>query len=127
MAWGEAAKQFGLVALGGAVGSVLRYAVALATAPTKSGFAWSVFTVNMVGSFVIGLAAGHFATKPNANLQLLLMVGLLGGFTTFSSFSLENLVLLKEGSLGIALLNIVGQCVLGLILAALGYAITGRG
>src|SRR5688572_11932895 len=104
MALNDTVKQLGLVALGGAVGSALRYVVTIWLVNPKGGFSWGVFSVNMAGSFLIGLAAGHLSTKPNSTIQLLVLIGFLGGFTTFSSFSLENLNLLKQGEIIPALL-----------------------
>lgn len=122
----EAAKEFGLVALGGAVGSMARYGVTLAVATQKFTGPWALIIVNLVGSFVIGLVAGNLVHRPNPSLQLLVVVGILGGFTTFSSFSLENANLLRTGAIGVALLNILGQVVIGTVFAALGYALTAR-
>lgn len=122
----EATKQFALVALGGALGSCARYAVTLAFLNQKLTGPWPVLAVNLSGSFLIGLAAGHFSKSPNGPAQLLLVVGLLGGFTTFSSFSLDNLALLREGQVVPAALNILAQSLLGLLLASLGYIVTAK-
>ncbi len=126
MAASDLAKQFGLVALGGAVGSCARYAVTLMFVNSKLTGPWPVLAVNILGSFLIGLAAGHFSKNPNGPAQLLLVVGILGGFTTFSSFSLDNLMLLKQGAVLEALGNALVQCLVGLVLAALGFALTGH-
>ena len=101
------------VALGGAVGSWLRYIVArlwiAAVGPVAaSAFPWATLTVNVVGSFAMGVLAGWLARHgaPAAvggeSWRLLLGVGLLGGFTTFSAFSLELGSFIQRGSLGTA-------------------------
>jgi fluoride exporter len=110
-----------LVALGGAVGSVARYSVGLAVARWFGlAFPWGTLTVNIVGSLAIGLLAARFPA--NESMRLLLGVGLLGGFTTFSAFSLET-VRLIEHQPGLAMLYVaaslllgVGACWLGLFL-----------
>jgi fluoride exporter len=77
-----------LVAAGGALGSVLRYAVSMfAAAHLGAGFPWGTLAVNLIGSGAIGLLGG---LGLGGDLRLLLVTGLLGGFTTFSAFSLET-------------------------------------
>jgi CrcB protein len=92
------------VALGGAIGSVLRYQAGRAMTgwlgpQTVSAFPWATLTVNVVGSLAMGLLAGWLARHSQSGepLRLLLGVGLLGGFTTFSAFSLELMVLIERG------------------------------
>jgi CrcB protein len=90
-------KAFLLVFLGGGAGSVLRYAVGRATAYLcSSPFPWGTFIVNVLGSFAAGFLMGWLATRETghaAGPQLLLMTGFLGGFTTFSAFSVEAVAL----------------------------------
>ena len=105
-----------LVMLGGAAGSGLRYAVGLLLPGITSGFPWATLAVNLVGSFAIGwVAASVQQNQLGENARLLLAVGLLGGFTTFSSFSLEALLLLQQGRLWAAWLYISGSLLLGLL------------
>jgi CrcB protein len=92
------------VALGGAIGSVLRYQLGrgmthLFGPQAVSAFPWATLTVNIVGSFAMGLLAGYLARYGEAGepARLLLGVGLLGGFTTFSAFSLEMMLLIERG------------------------------
>lgn len=97
------------VALGGALGAVLRYqtggAVARWLGPSAAAaFPWATLAVNVTGSFAMGLLAGWLARHDGAEgWRLLLGVGLLGGFTTFSAFSLELLSLIERGAPGLAL------------------------
>ncbi|WP_420861386.1 fluoride efflux transporter CrcB [Algirhabdus cladophorae] len=97
-----------LIALGGAAGAVLRYLVGMAVA-----FPMGTMVVNVLGSFVMGLAlvwvAHHVKWSP------LVMTGLLGGFTTFSAFSLDTLKLVETGRLGTAALYVTGSVVLSLM------------
>lgn len=97
------------VAPGGALGAVLRYqtggAVARWLGPSAAAaFPWATLAVNVTGSFAMGLLAGWLARHDGAEgWRLLLGVGLLGGFTTFSAFSLELLSLIERGAPGLAL------------------------
>ncbi|MBB4195097.1 CrcB protein [Rhizobium aethiopicum] len=89
-----------LVAVGGAIGSVLRYFVGQwALRLMGPAFPWGTLAVNVVGCFVIGVFAELVARKFNASveLRLLLITGFLGGFTTFSSFSLDAMSLFERG------------------------------
>ena len=101
-----------IVAAGGAVGSWLRYVVArlwLQTGPTAAAaFPWATLWVNIAGSFAMGLLAGWLARAgaQAEGLRLLLGVGVLGGFTTFSAFSLEVVLLAERGAVGTAALYV---------------------
>lgn len=88
------------VALGGGVGSWLRFATARLVGPTA--FPWATLTVNVVGSFAMGLLAGWLAKSGSEDGRLLLGVGVLGGFTTFSAFSLDFAMLVERGEIGTA-------------------------
>jgi CrcB protein len=102
-----------LVAAGGAAGSWARYFTGWlwtrAIGPVAaSNFPWATLTVNVVGSFAMGLLVGWFARHGShgEGWRLLLAVGVLGGFTTFSSFSLEFALLVERGTLGMAALYV---------------------
>ena len=108
------------VALGGAFGSVLRHYLQQRMAGIA--FPWGTLTVNLIGSALIGAMAGAWAaTAPPHALRALVMVGILGGFTTFSAFTLENLQLVRNGHALLALANMAISNVLGIGLAAAGY------
>lgn len=99
-----------LVAAGGAIGSVLRYLVGLAAARSLGpAFPFGTLTVNLVGGFLIGLVAGVFAMRAEApqELRVFLITGCLGGFTTFSAFSLDVVTLLERGDSGLAALYLL--------------------
>ncbi len=85
---------------------------------------WSTFAVNMLGSFAIGLLAGLLASTrltmtPTA--RVFVFVGILGGFTTFSSYMLDSFTLASDGQRTAALLNVAGQVMLGYALTMAGY------
>jgi fluoride exporter len=106
-----------LVAIGGAIGSVARYFLAGAVHRiTSPYFPYGTFAVNVVGCLVFGIVFGiseqRFAVGPS--LRAFLLVGVLGGFTTFSSFTFETFQLLRDGELLLAGTNAVGQVVVGL-------------
>ena len=115
------------VALGGALGSMVRYACSgLALRWFGMGFPYGTLFVNVIGSFVIGvlgtlaLSGGRMLSTTDA--RAFLIVGILGGFTTFSSFSFETLSLARTGNLSGAAANIVLSLVLCLVAVWLGYA-----
>lgn len=114
------------IGTGGAIGSVLRYALALSVQRwAGSAFPLGTVIVNILGSFTIGLLYVWLIERMGAPyaLRLFLIVGLLGGFTTFSSFSLETVTLMMESSYGYALLNIVASVALCLIGTRFGMAL----
>ena len=94
-----------LIALGGGIGSMLRYLVASGVHEwANKVFFWGTITVNIIGSFIIGIAWALFEQHvEQENLRLFIMIGILGGVTTFSSFSLETFTLFKNGELKLAL------------------------
>jgi len=117
-----------LVAVGGATGSVARYLTGLVmTRLFGSAFPWGTITVNIVGSFIIGLLTELIARKFSAplELRLLLVVGFLGGFTTFSSFSLDTMALFERGE-GLTAFVYVAASVLLSLAAAFGGLALGR-
>lgn len=111
-------KSFLLVAVGGAVGSMLRYAFTLMANITLISGQWATLAVNIIGSFLIGLLTACCQTQTWA---LLLIVGLCGGFTTYSTFSLQTLLLIKEGQVGLGLLYAFGTLALCLAFTYIGW------
>ena len=113
------------VLVGGALGSGARHGVNL-IAPRLFGSAapYATAAVNMIGALAIGVFAGMMDAQRlsmTPTERALYLTGVLGGFTTFSSFMLDSLVLWQAGSTARAVLNLVGQLVLGAILAYAGY------
>lgn len=108
------------------MGSILRYCVQLALHEriVPYNFPWATFTVNIVGSFLIGMFYALSARfNLSADIRLLLTTGLCGGFTTFSTFSNDSLILLKQGLHGLFLLYVVLSVALGVAAAMLGGAL----
>ena len=114
-------SRFLWVALGGAAGAMLRYAISLI--PVRGSFPVLTLITNLLGALLIGFIAGAAElTSPSPNLILFAKTGLCGGFTTFSTFSLESYTLLKAGQKGTAVLYIllsVGLCLAGVWLGRL--------
>lgn len=114
---------WGAVAFGSAAGGVARYAVGLlAGRHAGPGWPWGTFMVNVLGCLVIGLMAGWWAGRGQPPLpRALVMVGVLGGFTTYSSFALEALQLWHQGLGSRAAAYVVGTTVVCLLAAAGGW------
>lgn len=105
------------IAAGGAIGSVLRHYVGKAAmVMLGSGFPYGTLFVNVAGSFVMGVLVGLFAhtVNPSQELRAFLTVGLLGGFTTFSSFSLDVVTLYERGEIASAVFYIALSLILSL-------------
>ena len=114
-------KNLLLVGMGGSIGSMARYAASLLL--KSKLFPYATLSVNIIGSFIIGLlfAIGIKEEGLSANWKLFLATGICGGFTTFSAFSLENMGLLQSGKIGMAITYIIVSIVLGIIATFLGY------
>ncbi len=117
------------VATGGAAGATLRYLISgWVYARFGAGFPIGTLAVNLIGCFLIGLVMEmtetRFLLPPVA--KLFVTVGLLGGLTTFSTYSFETLALLRDGSTGLALANAFGSLALGLVAVWVGV-VAGRG
>ncbi len=103
------------IALGGAIGATARHVFAVqVTRLAGDGFPWGILAVNVLGSFVMGVLAEGFALRWNAPLEVraFLTVGILGGFTTFSSFSLDAMLLIERGQWAAAAFYMLGSVVL---------------
>ncbi len=111
------------VMAGGAVGAVGRYLFTLASIKIWGlNFPFGTLIVNALGSFFIGLIWGMYDLQDmKPGLKAFLLIGLLGGFTTFSAFSVETLALFKAGEMKLALLNILANNALSLLMVFLGY------
>jgi CrcB protein len=119
------------VALGGAIGSLARFAATIAAARLwGERFPWGTIGINVAGSFVIGafaaLTSPTGALPHGANLRAFVMVGLCGGFTTFSAFSLQTLLLARGGAWVAATANVLLSVTLCLVAVTLGYVAVPR-
>jgi fluoride exporter len=115
------------VALGGAIGASLRHLIGgLMTRHLGNAFPWGTLTCNVVGSFAMGLAVMLLVRRLDPSLDHLapfVMTGVLGGFTTFSAFSLETFLLIERGEIGLALAYVGVSVVSGLAAFALAMAL----
>ncbi len=118
-------NNFLQVAIGGALGSMARYGVNI-LAGRLTSLPLGTLTVNITGCFAMGLLASGLAFKGGQHLAPLLLTGVLGGFTTFSAFSLDTLTLWERGAAGTALAYVAASVVLSLAAVTAGLA-TGRG
>ncbi|MEE4155592.1 MAG: fluoride efflux transporter CrcB [Erythrobacter sp.] len=121
-----------LVAIGGAVGALARYQLGLGVARIaglQAGFPWGTLAVNLLGCLAMGALMGALARTGAAAepLRLLVGVGLLGGFTTFSAFGLEMVMLIERGSAGAAVLYAAGSFIGGIAALTCGLAIARGG
>jgi CrcB protein len=110
---------------GGALGVNARYWLGVWMSRWVSPqFPWATFTINVSGSFAIGLLTTVLARwSPHSLLRLLVLVGFLGGYTTFSTFAFESLTLWERGETGRALANLAGSVVAGLVAVTLGVTL----
>ncbi|MBT3375968.1 MAG: fluoride efflux transporter CrcB [Lentisphaerae bacterium] len=120
-------KQVLLVGAGGCVGAILRYklgGLVLHQFP-NSRFPYGTFAVNVAGCLLIGVVAGWIEHHHGvgADLRLLVITGLLGGFTTFSAFGLETVYLLRRGLPMLALANAFGSVALGVLAVGIGLSV----
>jgi fluoride exporter len=115
-----------LVFFGGGLGATLRHLVNVTCARSiGTAFPWGTFIINITGSTVMGLIAGYLAFRGEASQpwRLFLMTGILGGYTTFSAFSLDTALLYERGELGLAALYVVGSVALSIMGLFAGLAI----
>jgi CrcB protein len=110
------------VALGGALGAVGRYLVGLSL-KTASGFPWATMSVNILGSLLMGLVIGWLARQNGGSdtLRLFVAVGILGGFTTFSAFSMDLFTLLEKRDIAATMLYLGGSLIGGLVAFIIGF------
>src|SRR3978361_963709 len=115
-----------LVFIGGGLGSRLCHIINIVSPRVLgTGFPYHTFIINITGSTVMGLIAGYLAFKGEASQpwRLFLMTGILGGYTTFSAFSLDAVMLYERGATGLALLYVLGSVVLSVVALVAGLAL----
>ncbi len=119
-----------MVMLGGALGTLMRYALSLLIAPISRDLPWGTILINVTGSFLIGLfgtlTLAHGRYPVSENLRLFVMIGMCGGYTTFSSFSLQTLDLMRGGAMVRAGVNVAVSVVLCVAAVAAGHAIAAQ-
>jgi CrcB protein len=118
--------KFLYLSLGGAAGTVSRYWLSgVAQRLAGGGFPLGTFAVNIVGCLLFGAVWGYFENRllPGSEMRLLALTGFMGAFTTFSTYMFETAELVKFGQYAMALLNVVGQSVAGLVLVLAGIAL----
>lgn len=116
-----------LVATGGAIGSVFRYLVGVWSVRLAGpNFPWGTLAVNVVGSFMIGLLVELVARRLNASMEmrLFLVTGVLGGFTTFSSFALDAASLLERGATGLSIVYVLASLIVSIAAVFAGLALS---
>ena len=115
-----------LLAAGGALGTMLRYSLSGLTHKfMDSVFPWGTLFVNLAGSFAIGFLWGFFeAENLSSNIRNFIFIGILGGFTTFSTYALESLNLFRDGEIKLALSNILASNILSLLLVVAGFMLS---
>jgi CrcB protein len=113
-----------LILLGGALGTGCRYWLStfVYSVVEKPSFPYANFIINVSGSFIIGILAELFDARVliSPTVRAALLTGVLGGYTTFSSFSLETFALLRDGEMWLALVNALGSVLLGLMAVWMG-------
>lgn len=113
------------VALGGAIGACLRYLSNVgAMRLFGPGFPYATMFVNIAGSFVMGVLLVFLAHKGGMRFAPFLMTGILGGFTTFSAFSLDAFIIYERGQIGLAAAYILGSVALSILALTLGVLLT---
>ena len=118
-----------MIMLGGAAGSLARFLVGSAIMNRVAGrFPFGTIFINLTGSFLIGFTMTLLTERlnPHPNWRFLLVVGFLGGYTTFSSFEYETLALVREGSHWLGLLNAIGSVALGYLAVWWGAAVAAK-
>ena len=116
-----------LVMIGGALGTLARYVVSVLALPISRDLPWGTILINATGSFIIGLfgtlTLAHGRFPVSENVRLFVMIGLCGGYTTFSSFSLQTLDLMRNGAVVRATVNVFASVVLCVLAVALGHVV----
>jgi CrcB protein len=118
-------RQLILIGFAGLVGTVARFGLSEFLAERIGGsFPWGTLMVNLVGCFLAGFLFCVFQERTTGNevIRAVLMVGFLGGFTTFSAFGLQTFALLKNSQVGLALLNLLVSNLVGLAMVWAGYS-----
>ena len=116
-------SKLSFIAIGGAIGALLRYALSgVAYKYMGSGFPWGTLCVNLIGAFAIGILWGlSEKTTISSDFRTFAFIGILGSFTTFSTYGLETFNLFRDGEIKLALANVLVTNVLGIALVISGF------
>jgi len=116
-----------IIMAGGALGTLARYLISVLAAPISGNLPWGTIIINITGSFIIGLfgtlTLAHGRFPVSENMRLFVMIGLCGGYTTFSSFSLQTLDLIRSGAMTRAGVNMAASVVLCVTAVSAGHLI----
>ena len=112
-----------LVACGGAIGACLRYGAGLLIVRPTSLFPWATWSINVLGCFLAGVFFALSQRYPalQNETRLFVMVGIFGGFTTFSSFGLETFQLIRQGQMSMAVMYSLSSLIVGVLCLAMGF------
>src|SRR5688572_8330425 len=111
------------VAIAGSVGAVARFGLVRCLEPWSTSFPWAIFAVNVVGCLLFGVAWGMGSQRWPDVVQVAILAGFFGAFTTFSSFALDCVALIEQGRFAAAAGNVIGQNVLGGLAMIAGIAV----
>ena len=115
--------EYLMVGLGGALGSMARYGIWKSIPASAGAFTWAIFAVNVTGSFLLGLFVGLLIGRLEDRVRLFFFIGVLGGFTTFSTFIVDSIELFRAGVTGGAIANVVLSVGVGLLVATVGIIV----
>ena len=115
--------QIAVISLGASFGAVMRWLAGVWLNDRWNGFPLGTLFVNCLGGLLIGIALVWFERMPDEMLRLLLVTGVLGGFTTFSAFSVESLIMVQRGEWALALTHTLAHVIGALGFAALGFRV----
>ena len=115
--------QIAVISLGASFGAVMRWLAGVWLNDRWNGFPLGTLFVNCLGGLLIGMALVWFERMPDEMLRLLLVTGVLGGFTTFSAFSVESLIMVQRGEWALALTHTLAHVIGALGFAALGFRV----
>ena len=119
-------KEIFLVFLGGGIGCCMRFIISKANSNNSNGFPWGTFLVNLLGCFLLGIFMSWAIKNFRSDWIIFLTVGVCGGLTTFSTFSLESFFMLRNGNWAMFFTYTISSFIIGLLMIRLGYGVTNQ-